>query len=87
MEGSWIAGGGIWMTGEGEVPRRSPASRSVKTQSGILCRPSVTKISVSDERPSRGSKSTKYGPERAGTPEEPTKLTGTRDGVDESEIA
>ena len=75
------------MRGEGEFPRRSTGSRSVKPKSGMLCRPSVTKTSVSEERLSRGSMSTKYWPVRAGTPEERTKLTGTRDGVDESEIA
>ena len=68
---------------EGEFQRRSPGSISVKPESGMLCRPSVTKISVSEERPSRGSISTKYLTVRVGTPEKRTKLTGTRDGVDE----
>ena len=78
---------GIIMRGEEGVPRRSPGSRSVDPDSGNVWYPLATKVSASDETPSLGSMSTRQWPVRAGTPEGWTKLTRTRNGVDENEIA
>ena len=78
---------GIIMRREEGVPRSSPGSRSVDPDSGNVWYPLATKVSVSDEAPSLGSMSTRQWPVRAGTPEERTKLTGTRNSVGESEIA
>ena len=71
----------ICMRGEKEVPRRSPGSSLVDTESGVVWYSLETKISVSEETPSRGSMSTRERPVRAGTPDERTKLTRTRVGV------
>ena len=78
---------GICIMGKKEVPRRSPGSRSVNLASGVVWWPSATKILVSELTPSGGSMSTRWWPVRAGIPEGRTKLTGTRDGVDESKNA
>ena len=78
---------GIGMRGEKLVPRRSPGSMSVDPEGGIVWYLFATNISVSEESPWRGSMSTRWRPARANTPEEQTKLTGTRDGVDERDIA
>ena len=73
---------GIFMRGVEGAPRRS-----VDPESGIVWCPLATKISVSDEPPSRGGMSARQWPVRAEPPEGRTKLTGIRNGVDESGIA
>ena len=45
----------ICMRGEEEVPRRSPGSSLVDPEGGIVWYPLATRISVSEETPSRGS--------------------------------
>ena len=78
---------GICLKGQEGVPRRSPGSRSVDHESGIVWYLLATKISVSEETPSWGSMSTRRWPVKAETPEGRTELTGTRNGVDDDKIS
>ena len=53
-EGRPRVASGTCTSGEREVPRRSPGSRSVEPDKGIVWCPSETKITVSGRRSPRG---------------------------------
>ena len=72
--------------GEEGIPRRSPGSRSLEPDRGIVLYPSETKISVSARKSSRGSMFTMQFPVNAGAPDRRTRLTSTSVGMSESEM-